>query len=151
MGRLPYQVLVLLYLREESSVKYCVFERKDLQSCFQFIAGGGEYGEKPMQTAIREVREESGISRAEFRQLTSMCYIPTNIFSEGQRKAWGTDTFVIPEYSFSAEVKSEYIELSEEHAEYKWVTYDEALGLLKWDGNKTALYELNCTLTGEVT
>jgi NTP pyrophosphohydrolases including oxidative damage repair enzymes len=151
MGRLPYQVLVLLYLREESRIKYCVFERKDLCGCFQFIAGGGEYGETPMQTAVREVHEESGISGVEFKQLTSMCYIPTSIFSEEQRKAWGANKYVIPEYAFCAEVKSEHIKLSEEHVKYKWVTYKEALSLLKWDSNKTALYELNGILTGEVT
>ena len=147
MARLPYQVLVILYIKEKNRIRYCVFERRDSQGCFQFIAGGGESGETPAQTAVRETFEESGISVVDFSQLTSMCYVPTSIFSEEKRKAWGV--YVIPEYVFAAEVKSEHIELSEEHAGYKWATYDEALDLLKWDSNKTALYELNCILTEE--
>lgn len=33
--------------------------------------------------------------------------------------------------------------LSSEHKEYRWVEYDEAMRLLKYDSNKTALWELN--------
>ena len=33
--------------------------------------------------------------------------------------------------------------LSSEHKEYRWVKYDEAMRLLKYDSNKTALWELN--------
>jgi len=33
--------------------------------------------------------------------------------------------------------------LSDEHEEYGWFSYDECISLLKWDSNKTALWELN--------
>ena len=36
--------------------------------------------------------------------------------------------------------------LSNEHTEYKWLTYDEARKLLKWDSNKVAMYEIKCNL-----
>ena len=57
----------------------------------------------------------------------------------------GTNVYVIPEYSFAIEIKDEDsdIQLSNEHKEYKWVEYDEALKELKYDSNKTALWELN--------
>jgi dATP pyrophosphohydrolase len=113
----------------------------------QFIAGGGENDETPLQAAKREVFEESGIADALFQQLVSICYIPTNIFSNEQRQAWGEDVFVIPEYSFGAETKSDVVRTSDEHVNYKWACYNEALSLLKWDINKTALFELNSRLT----
>ena len=91
--------------------------------------------------------KESGINNAEFHQLTSICYIPTNIFSEEQRQIWGETLFVIPEYSFGAEVKADCINISDEHIAYKWVSYNDAISQLKWDSNKTALYELNSKLT----
>ena len=147
MARLPYQVLVILYLRNENSIRYCILERRSSNGMMQFIAGGGEDNETPLQAAIREVYEESGIKNASFQQLTSTCYIPTNIFSENQRQIWGENLFVIPEYSFGAEVKSDSIKISDEHIGFKWVSYDEAMSQLKWDSNKTALYELNCKLT----
>ena len=55
------------------------------------------------------------------------------------------NTFVIPEYSFAFECDSE-LTLSNEHTEYKWLTYNEARKLLKWDSNKVAMYEINCKL-----
>ncbi|HFJ9286950.1 TPA: NUDIX pyrophosphatase, partial [Bacillus toyonensis] len=30
-----------------------------------------------------------------------------------------------------------------EHFNYKWLCFEEAVTLLKWDSNKTALWELN--------
>ena len=38
------------------------------------------------------------------------------------------------------------IELSHEHTECVWLTYEETNNKLKWDSNRTALYELNCRL-----
>lgn len=55
------------------------------------------------------------------------------------------NTFVIPEYCFAFGYPGN-IGLSDEHTEYLWVGYDEALRLLARDSNKTALYELNCRL-----
>jgi dATP pyrophosphohydrolase len=139
--------LVILYLHNENGIKYCIFERKHPQGQVQFVAGGGEDNETPSQAAMREVHEEAGINNASLQQLTSLCYIPTNIFSASQRQAWGADVLVIPEYSFGAKVESESVTLSDEHIASHWVSYDEAMAQLKWDSNKTALYELNCKLT----
>ena len=56
----------------------------------------------------------------------------------------GPDTYVIPEYAFAVEIRNDdNIQLSNEHKEYKWVEYDEAIKKLKYDSNKTALWELN--------
>ena len=40
-------------------------------------------------------------------------------------------------------LKDKEIKLSKEHDEYKWLSYDEAKKLLKYDSNKSALWELN--------
>ena len=39
--------------------------------------------------------------------------------------------------------KNEIIKISEEHDEFKWVSYSEAKKLLKYDSNKSALWELD--------
>lgn len=54
--------------------------------------------------------------------------------------------FVIPEYSFGLEVNDQKLHLSKEHTAYKWATYEEAVSALKWDSNKTALWELHTRL-----
>ena len=104
----------------------------------------------PIEAAMRELFEETGITNAKVQQLTSVCYIPTHVFSKSQREAWGNDIFVIPEYSFGAEVKSNIVRLSDEHIGFKWVSYNKAFQKLKWDSNKTALYELNCRLNANI-
>ena len=147
MGRAPFQVLVILFHKRDNAIKYCIFERKQPHSQIQFVAGGGEDEETPVEAAARELREETGVAGACLLSLKSLCYIPTHIFSVEQRKVWGEEVYVIPEYSFAAEVETaDCIELSDEHAGFSWVTYEEAQGALKWDSNKTALYELNSIL-----
>lgn len=74
-----------------------------------------------------------------------MTYIPANVISKKHRSHWDKDIFVIPEYTFGFEC-NEDIKLSNEHLEFKWLNYDEAMNLLTWDSSKTALYELSCRL-----
>jgi len=77
-------------------------------------------------------------------QLNSVASIPVEAISGF---IWGEDTLVIPEYSFGVGVSSKDIHLHDEHTMYKWVTYEEAMRKLKWDSNRTALWELNHRLS----
>ena len=38
--------------------------------------------------------------------------------------------------------------LSHEHAEYRWLPYEDAERLLRFDSNRTALWELNLRIRG---
>ena len=40
---------------------------------------------------------------------------------------------------FGIEVENSEVTLSEEHSEYKWVSFEEALELLSWKGQKEGL------------
>jgi dATP pyrophosphohydrolase len=144
--RAPFQILAIPY-KKNTELQFCVFHRADIDQ-FQFVAGGGEDDEKPLDSAIREIREETGIKVKNVIQLKSMTFISANVISEKQRKTWSKDTFVIPEYAFGFECDEE-ITLSDEHIGYEWLSYDEAKSRLTWDSNKTALYELNCRLLVE--
>ncbi|HDX9628677.1 TPA: hypothetical protein ROY30_002345 [Bacillus cereus] len=55
----------------------------------------------------------------------------------------GEDVYVIKEFSFGVKVPTKNISLSKEHLNYKWLCFEQAIMLLKWDSNKTALWELN--------
>jgi dihydroneopterin triphosphate diphosphatase len=142
--RAPFQILAIPYKIINNIPYFCVMHRSDIDQ-WQFIAGGGEDRETPIETAKREVLEEAGHDVNRIIQLTSMCYIPTNIFPERHLKNWPPDTYVIPEYSFAFECDDD-IFLSVEHIEYYWLIYDEARQILHWDSNKTALYELKSRL-----
>ena len=140
--RAPYQTLTILYKNEENKILFGIFYRNS-HPMWQFISGGGEDKETPIETVIREIREETSIiiDKEKIRQLDAKATIPVvNVTGE---YTWGQEVFVVPEYAFAVEIKNDDIILSNEHKEYRWVEYDEAMRLLKYDSNKTALWELN--------
>ena len=59
---------------------------------------------------------------------------------------WGEDVLVIPEHCFGVEIKDQTLRLSHEHSEFRWVDYDSAVNLLRYDSNRNALWELNLRL-----
>jgi dihydroneopterin triphosphate diphosphatase len=138
--RAPFQVLIIPFWTDAIGVRrYCIFRRRDA-GYWQGIAGGGEVGETPEAAALREAREEAGFSRCgsifQLDTTTSIPVVHVNGF------LWGDEVPIIPEYSFGCEVINSEVTLSNEHTEYQWVKYEEAVDLLKWDSNKTALWEL---------
>lgn len=56
---------------------------------------------------------------------------------------WGENVYVVNEYCYGVEIIDKYLKLSNEHTEYKWLNYNDVISILKWDSNKTALWELN--------
>jgi dATP pyrophosphohydrolase len=62
---------------------------------------------------------------------------------------WGDDVYVIPQYCFGVLVDDGRIVLSCEHSDCAWLTYEQAYALAKYDGNKTALWELDRRLGGQ--
>ncbi len=145
--REPYQILSIPYRVVDNKPLFCIFRRAD-SSYWQFIAGGGENGETPIEAAIRETIEEISIEPKNIEKLTCVAYVPTEVIVESRRQHWDKNTYVIPEYSFGFKCDSEPF-LSNEHTEYKWLTYDEARKLLKWDSNKVAMYEINSIIKGK--
>lgn len=146
MARAPFQVLVFPYrLFGGELVQYAVFRRLDAD-VWQGISGGGEDGESPEQAARREAFEEAGISEnAPLLRLDSIASIPAIHFAD--YRFWGNDVYVVAEYSFGVEIGEGEIRLSGEHRDYEWLSYEEAVNRLKWDSNKTALWELHRRLS----
>lgn len=139
--RQPYQTLVFPYKRDGNEFKYAIFLRKDF-NIWQAISGGGEEGEKILETAKRECFEEAQIDpNSEYMELDSMCTIPVVKVRKGF--FWGDDVFVVKEHSFGVNVEGQELILGDEHNEIKWASYEEAKELLKFDSNKNALWELN--------
>ena len=142
--RAPFQILAVPYRFIENELCFCVFRRAD-SDIWQFIAGGGENNEKPIQAAQREIKEETGVTAEKLTELKSVAFVPAEIVTETMRAHWDKNIFVIPEYSFAFECNADPT-ISREHSEYKWLPYDTARKLLKWDSNKVAMYEAMCRL-----
>ena len=144
--RAPFQVLIIPFIREGSEYYYAVFKRSDLD-VWQFIAGGGEGSENPIQAMKREAEEEALIDRnASFVQLAALNTIPAvNIHGLN----WGKDIVMIPEFAFGIELPSRDIKIGNEHMEYLWLSCEEAMKKLKYDSNKSAVWELDYRLKND--
>ena len=145
--RAPFQILAIPYRSVGGSFEFCVLHRSDCDQ-WQFIAGGGEGTETPWDAAKREAFEEGGVQSEHWIALESLAYVPATVISEKHRRHWSRDIYVIPEYAFGFECITDLI-LSREHTECVWLHYDAAMQVLKWDSNRTALYELNCRLSDQ--
>ncbi|MDT9689488.1 NUDIX domain-containing protein [Streptomyces sp. P9(2023)] len=137
-GRAPFQVVVLPYRQTEGELLYALFRRLDGAS-WQGVAGGGEAGEAPLQAARRELSEETGLRRPRFISLDSQATAPVLHVTGGF--TWGPDVLVIPEYAFGVRADSMELVLSSEHTEYGWFSLDSAMSAVRWDSNRTALWE----------
>ena len=69
--RAPFQILAIPYRIINGSPLYCAFHRADFDQ-WQFIAGGGEDDESPVQAALREISEEGGVIACNIIELKSM-------------------------------------------------------------------------------
>ena len=146
MARSPFQILVFPFRRVPEGLLYGIFRRRDGEY-WQGIAGGGEDDETPLQTARREACEEAGISsEASAVPLSTIASVPALHFRE--HEGWGADVYVVTEYSFGIEVGEADLQISSEHTDYRWLSYEDAYALLRYDSNRTALWELHCRLLG---
>lgn len=123
----------------EDHPEYLLMRREDL-GVWQWVAGGGEDDETPLEAARRELEEETGYSQ-EPRQLDSRSAIP--VIDVCGSFAYGVERPILMEFAFAVEVAFSAVRISEEHREVAWLTYEEARSRLNWDSNRTALWETN--------
>ena len=140
--RLAKQVLVLPFRIIDDNIQYCIFKRKD-RKIWQFVAGGAEdFDIDILDSAKRELFEETGIlNNYLFYELEEYIKIP--VVNISKDFIFGEDVYFVEEFAFAVNVLNNDISLSLEHDEYFWVSYDEAYDILRYDSNKSALWELN--------
>ena len=105
---------------------------------WQCVTGKIEAGEKPHETALRELNEETGLT-----PLSMWTVDQVNHFFEAEQNRMN----LIP--VFGVEVESEMVILSTEHTEYKWCKIDEGVDLLLWNQQKQGLKTFYKMITEE--
>lgn len=93
--------------------KILVLKRKS--GFWEFPGGGVEWGENPEKTALRETKEETGITPSELKLM--------GITSATYKKEESNKHSVYIVYSGKAD--SEKVFITPEHSEYRWLTIDE--------------------------
>ncbi len=131
--RLPIQVEGIIFCKTDEGIKYLLLKRSKKKGGFwQAITGGLEEGETLKESLLRELREETSINNIK------------NIIDTGFSFQFKKDNLWLTEYVYAIEVPEQYnLILSEEHEEYRWVLFEEALKLLKWNTNKEAFKKVN--------
>lgn len=98
---------------------------------FYVITGGIEAGEASIDTAIRETQEEIGIAPILTTDLhKTISYVDK--FSK----------ITYTEHCFAIEIDDSPIILNEEHTDYKWISLDDFVDSIWWEGDKTELMDI---------
>ncbi len=106
---------------------------------FQTVRGTSEPGETAVQAALRELREETGLSPAEFYRLGSCetFYIPT-----------GETIWLCP--AFCAVVRHDArVTLNAEHDAVRWVPLERAEASFMWASEWPVLSEIRRVIVGD--
>ncbi|WP_079479085.1 NUDIX hydrolase [Halobacillus salinus] len=124
-------IAVILLKKEAESYNVLLLKRnaKVLHDVWCYIGGAIEEGETAWQAALREIEEETGI--------TDLSLYASNqfdrIYSPGQNYIYMAPVFV----GFVSE--NQEVELNDEHSEYIWATFDEAVETVSLPGNDDVL------------
>ncbi|MGB1770399.1 MAG: bis(5'-nucleosyl)-tetraphosphatase [Nitrosopumilus sp.] len=126
---------------EETSAGIVIFRKEGTKKLFlllhypsghwDFVKGKMEKGETTHQTAIREAKEETGITDITFVENFEE-WIKYNFKYQGelvQKKV----------VFFLAETKTKEIKISHEHSGYTWLDYNESMEKTTFDNAKTVL------------
>ncbi len=134
---------------EETSAGIVLFRKEDSKTLFlllhypsghwDFVKGKMEKDESTHKTAIRETREETGI--------TDITFIEN--FEEWIKYDFQYQGELVHKkvVFFLAETKTEEIEISNEHIGYTWMDYNTAMEKTTFDNAKTVLTRAQMLLT----
>ena len=126
---------------EETSAGIVLFRKEGIKKMFlllhypsghwDFVKGKMEKGESTTETAIRETKEETGITDVKFLDNFEE-WIQYNFQYKGELVHKKVVFFL-------GETKTKEIKISDEHLSYAWEEYNEAMEKTTFDNAKTIL------------
>jgi len=120
---------IVLFRKEGSKILFLLLHYPS--GHWDFVKGKMEQGESTHQTAIRETKEETGITDITFIENFEE-WIEYNFKYQGelvQKKV----------VFFLAETKTKEIKISHEHSGYTWMDYNSSMEKTTFDNAKTVL------------
>ena len=120
---------IVLFRKENSKILFLLLNYPS--GHWDFVKGKMEEGETIHQTAIRETREETGITDIDF----------IKGFKENIEYSFKFDGDIVQKevVFFLAKTNTKKIELSYEHLDYVWLDFTNALNKITYDNAKNVL------------
>lgn len=116
----------------EEKIEFLLLKRSSHQwfpNLWQMVSGKIKDGEKAYESALREIREETGLKPEKF-------WIVPNVSSFYLNEDDAINLVPV----FLAKVsKDSKVNLSSEHSEFQWVDSKEAIRLLSWPGQRKSV------------
>lgn len=137
--RQPVQVAIYCIRKNQDAWEYLLLRRISSGGGYwQCITGGVEDDEDYHTAALRELREETGYSPISIEQLNYSYVFPVE---NEMRKLYEQPVETITEIVFLALVEGRREPKLDvrEHDAWMWCSYDGAIKLLYWSGNKQSL------------
>lgn len=137
--RIPIQVLVYPVRKTNNDWEYLMLKRIISRGgVWQGVTGAPENEETIAEGAKRELYEETGYKAFTLIKTDILYIIP---MQDKWKDNYPEDTEEIPEYLFIAKINEKDPPQIDpiEHDDWKWCYYEEALDLLSWENNKSAL------------
>lgn len=133
----PESVLVVLYNEHHQIL---VMQRKDDAEFWQSVTGTIEENELPVQTAYREVMEETGIVLSpETDGITDCQHINTFEIRPQWQYRYPPGVTTNKEFVFTAQISADADIVLTEHTAYEWVDIDTAVNKVWSPSNKEAI------------
>lgn len=119
----------VIFSKHKDGIKYLLLHYE--AGHWDFPKGAQEKNEKDEQTALREIKEETGIEDVEllngFRETIKYFY------KKGEETVYKEVVF------FLAKSAIEHVKLSSEHIGYAWVSFEHAMKKLTYNNSKELL------------
>lgn len=144
-GALPYKLPVsTLVLVHTSDLRVLLLERADYPGFWQSVTGSQEAGETLVETATRELREETGLEANAFGGVVDWKHTNEYAIFPRWRHRYPPGTTRNTEHVFSLEVPQPLtVELAPaEHLSYVWLPWQEAAPKCFSWSNRQAIEEL---------
>lgn len=113
-------------------MEFLLLKRSDTEiypGLWQMVSGKMKKHEKAYETALREIKEETGIVQ---KKIWVVPNINSFYFPEGNYISF------LPVFVVEVDPES-VIKISREHSSYKWVTAERAKKLLAWSGQRKSV------------
>ena len=121
----------IIYYKEKKEIKFLLLQY--IGKYWEFARGHVEQGESEIETAKREIMEETGL-----KYLNFIDGFKTNSVWQYEQKNEKYDKDVT---LFLAESKSDKVKISHEHIGYTWLSPRKALDKITFDNSKKAFMD----------